>query len=124
MSRNAWRETSATVYTCGVDTSIFGALNPSRIVDISLYRTFLFSTRYLVVFSYAVDGEHFSGEFISPTEWKEGSIFPLKYDPKAPERNDRSVSSAARWAGVAIGVWMGLALVVGRYLQLHFPRPH
>jgi hypothetical protein len=50
----------------------------------------LFSGKYLIVFSYEVDGNHFNGEFLSSSERKEGSTFPLRYDPDDPEQTDRS----------------------------------
>lgn len=44
----------------------------------------LFSGRYLIVFSYSVDGNIYSGEFTSSEELKEGSTFPLTYDLTNP----------------------------------------
>jgi hypothetical protein len=85
MSNQEWIETTATVYSCGWEDT------PSRGF---MFRTLsgLFSGHYLIVFSYTVDGNHYSGEFTSEKEWQEGSTFAIKCDPQRPEKNDQSES--------------------------------
>jgi hypothetical protein len=104
MNRIDWAETTATVYSCGwEDTQGRGFLFHSL--------SGLFSGKFLIVFSYAVNGNHLSGEFTSSRKWKEGTTFPLKYNPQNPEENDRAnegggwLANAATWAG-------GIAIVV------------
>lgn len=103
MDNQEWIETTATVYSCGwEDTPVDGLL-----------RHRLFSVRsghYIVVFSYTVDGHHYSGEFTSLQEWKEGATFQIKYDFRNPEQNDRTndedgpLMTVLAWVG-------GIALV-------------
>ncbi|MGD0682073.1 MAG: hypothetical protein ABR990_08480 [Terracidiphilus sp.] len=82
MNHDDWADTTATIYSCGWEDT------PGRgFVLRSL--SGLFSGQYIIVFSYTIYGKYFSGEFTSYKEWKEGSTFPLKYNPQNPEETDR-----------------------------------
>ncbi|MGD0369892.1 MAG: hypothetical protein ABSA94_20760, partial [Acidobacteriaceae bacterium] len=103
MSRADWKETTATVYSCGWQET------PWRILDFGLLGD-LFSGRYLIVFSYSVDGANLSGEFTSSKELKEGSTFPLSYDSANPEKNDRNSGVDGSWFNFA--AWV-VAILLG-----------
>ncbi|HWE85117.1 MAG TPA: hypothetical protein VG267_09245 [Terracidiphilus sp.] len=98
MKSDVWTETTATVYSCGWEDEPF-----------RFSRVTLSSGRYLIVFSYEVDGSHYSGEFRSDSEWKEGSTFPIKYNPADANENDRADESAGPLVSVLIFV-LGVAV--------------
>jgi hypothetical protein len=70
----------------------------------------LFSGRYLIVFSYSVNGETYSGEFTSSDELKEGSRFALTYNSANPEENDRNSGVNGPWFNAA--AW-AVAILIG-----------
>jgi hypothetical protein len=86
MKHSTWNEATAKVYSCGVDCSLFGAFSIQNLKNVLLSRTFLFSPRYLIVFSYVVDEHQYSGEFLTPRGMTEGSTFSVRYDPNNPEK--------------------------------------
>ena len=103
MSRTDWKETTATVYSCGWQETPWRILNFGLLGD-------LFSGRYLIVFSYSVNGETHSGEFTSSKELEVGSTFPLRYDTNNPEKNDRNSGVDGPWFNLA--AWV-VAILVG-----------
>ena len=107
-----WRDSTATVYSCGVDGSIAGLFSKRHLSDLLLMRTFTWSPRYLIVFSYVVNGEHFSGEFISSPKMGERSTFPIRYDPQTPTENDANDFSAS-WAVLAYLTLAVFVVVLG-----------
>jgi hypothetical protein len=113
-----WRDSTATVYSCGVDGSIEGLFSKRHLGDLLLMRAFTWSTRYLIVFSYVVNGTYFSGEFISSTEMSEGSTFPIRYDPRSPAKNDSNDFSAG-WAVLGHLALAFSVLLMGHYLKSH-----
>lgn len=107
MSQEGWCETTATVYSCGWEETPGRFLTFHQLSD-------LFSGHYIVLYSYVVNGNHYSGEFKSSTEWQEGSSFQLKYNPQNPDETDRQEDSD-RPAMTFISWVVGIALV-GLYL--------
>ncbi len=103
MNRTDWKETTATVYSCGWQETPWRILNFRLLGD-------LFSGRYLIVFSYSVDGANLSGEFTSSDELKEGSTFSLSYDAANPEKNDRNTGVDGPWFNLA--AWV-VAILLG-----------
>jgi hypothetical protein len=77
MDKALWLETTATIYTCGWH-------------DTPWY--YLGSGNYIVVFSYKVNGDHYSGEYDDVTPATEGSQFSLRYNPDNPKENEKSVA--------------------------------
>jgi hypothetical protein len=103
MSRTDWKEATATVYSCGWQETPWRMLNFGVLGD-------LFSGRYLIVFSYSVNGGTYTGEFTSSAELKEGSTFPITYDSANPEKNDRNSGTDGPWFNVA--AWI-VAILLG-----------
>jgi hypothetical protein len=103
-----WPTTEATVYSCGWEGTPIDGLLSRRFSGI-------FSGHYIVVFAYEVNRNHFSGEFNSSSEWKDGSKFPLRYNPENPDENDREdeldspLIKIATWVGglalAALVIW-------------------
>jgi hypothetical protein len=99
---NEWPTTEATVYSCGWEgTPIDGMLSRKL--------SGAFSGHFVTVFSYEVNGNHYTGEFSASREWEEGSKFPLRYNPDNPDENNRNdeldspaVSAATFIAGLAL----------------------
>lgn len=108
MNQEAWRGATAAIYSCGWEDT------PWRVFS---FRSLggLFSGRYVVVYSYTVDGNHYSGEFYSSTEWEQGANLPILYNPENPEESgvDDGESPIAAAAGllfalllVGLGLWL------------------
>jgi hypothetical protein len=76
--QDGWIQTEAKVFTCGWRDAPYSAAKYGHTGD------------YLITFSYTVDGNYFSGEFLSSKELQEGESFPILYDPSNPERNSKS----------------------------------
>ena len=95
MNREDWLETTATVYSCGWEDT------PWKMFGGTQYLVGMFSGRYLIVFSYQIAGATYSGEFRSSVELKEGDTFPLRYDPRNPEKNDGGGQSSSLLSNIA-----------------------
>ncbi len=106
MNRDNWVETTAKVYSCGWEGTPERAFIFRAPGDLS-------SGQYLVVFGYEADGNHCSGEFKSSKEWKEGSTFPLKYNPEKPDENDRADQNDGPLATILS--WLAGAALVALY---------
>ena len=90
MDKALWPETTATIYTCGWQ-------------DTPWY--YLGSGNYLIVFSYTVNGDHYSGEYDDTVPATEGTQFSLRFNPDSPEENEKTVSmKRQRWLGVVTTV--------------------
>jgi hypothetical protein len=76
--QDGWIQTEAKVFTCGWRETPYRATEYGHAGD------------YLIVFSYTVDGNYFSGDFLSSKELQQGESFPILYDPSNPERNSKS----------------------------------
>jgi hypothetical protein len=108
MNQSEWPQTEATVYSCGWEATPVDGLLSRRFSGIA-------SGHYIVVFSYEVEGNHYSGEFNSSEVWKEGNTFSLHYNPENPEENDQEderdspLQTAAVWIGglalAALYIW-------------------
>ena len=91
MTYENWPVITATINSCDWE-------NPP-----SLAPSTLFVGHYYVVFSYVVDGNHYSGEFHSSRAWGKGTDLIILYNPQNPGESivcddDESQSEAAlRW---------------------------
>ncbi len=103
MKSDEWPQTQATIYSCGWEATPVDGLLSRRFSGIA-------SGHYVVVFSYEVGGNHYSGEFNSSNEWKEGSAFSIRYNPENPDENDRQDDSDSPFFTVVSWV-IGIALV-------------
>jgi hypothetical protein len=75
----------------------------------------------LITFAYSVRDETYTGILSSKDEVQKGDKFPIKYNPRNPEKNN-SIDSETNWVGAFSGIlWGGIALVlVGYYLWERF----
>ena len=114
MARTIWKETEATVYTCGVQHHADVGKIPTPVTGYS---------DYLVTFSYEINGEWYSGEFNSPNPREEGSTFLLRYDANNPAINehnrfDTPKGKVLTWA---IGIATAALLI---WLKYWWDHPH
>jgi len=72
MAYQDWAETTATIKSCDWE-------NPPSQTPSSL-----FIGHFTVAFSYAVDGNRYSGKFYSSREWEKGAEVPVLYNPESP----------------------------------------
>ena len=98
---DGWRTTLATVYTCGEwepesSWKLWGEGS---------------SSGHLVVFSYEVNGETYSGQFMG-SAMKPGDTFEIRYDPDDPNQNDTSMDSKRNKA-IMIAAAIGGMLLAG-----------
>ena len=102
MDRTLWLETRATIYTCGWQ-------------DTPWY--YFGSGNYIIVFSYTINGNHYSGEYDDVVPATEGSQFSLRYDPNNPEENEKSIEmKRGRWLTVAaLALVFAAFIIYGRY---------
>jgi hypothetical protein len=96
---DGWRTTPATVYTCGdweqgTSWKLWGKGS---------------SSGHLIVFSYKVNGETYSGEFMG-TAMKPGDTFEIRYDPDDPNQNDTSMDSKRSKASMIAAAAGGLLI--------------
>jgi hypothetical protein len=115
MSKRNWQQTEATVYTCGVQNEYQpGVVGGVGFID----------SEHLIVFSYEIDGEWYSGEFTSPSVRTEGSTFPLRYDANDPAHNEYSVTAAMDTLPVNILLYAGGAALAILYIWFRDFRHH
>ncbi|HEV2465004.1 MAG TPA: DUF3592 domain-containing protein [Acidobacteriaceae bacterium] len=112
MAKDNWLETTATVFTCGVEQHLHVGAMATRLEG-----------NYLVTFNYTVDGKWFSGEFRSNEEYKEGQPFTISYDPLNPSINSISVeeSNEKRWTILG---WAIAILVSGLWIWYDLSKAH
>lgn len=104
MARTNWKETEATVFTCGVQDHAASG---------KVYVPGTGPSDYLITFSYEIDGEWYSGEFNSNTPRERGEKFTLRYDPRHPENNDVSLTDRQNlWTNIMIGAICVIALII------------
>jgi len=91
-----WLETEAQVTACKYQFARMNTL------------TFGISTDrgpFLITFSYYAHGRSYTDEFTSPTYMEQGSLFPVTYNPLAPQQNSKSAAvSTASTPLFAIGI--------------------
>jgi len=98
MDKTLWLETTAAIYTCGWQ-------------DTPWY--YLGSGNYIIVFSYKVNGDHYSGEYSDVVPATEGSQFSLRYNPDNPEENEKSAAmNRQRWLIAVASVVLAVALAI------------
>jgi hypothetical protein len=106
MNTSEWKETEATVFTCGWQDKFSAGATGLR-PDGS----------YLITFSYEVGGSWYSGEFLNGSALVEGSRFSLRYDPDRPERNEKNLEARrSRWFSVVIAIVLGAAWLFYEWL--------
>lgn len=108
--RSNWKQTEATVYTCGVQSNYEPGLGASGI-----------DSKYLIVFSYEVDGERYSGEYTSSSPVAEKSSFSLRYDADNPEHNQYSLRDAMNSLPFKIAAY---AALIGAVVLYEWFRDH
>jgi hypothetical protein len=115
MSKSDWKETVATVFTCGVQEKAMPGKLPLPGFGYS---------EYLITFSYEIDRQWYSGEFTSTTPRVEGSTFTLKYDRNRPDRNEYSLSKAfdSLWGNIIM--WAAAMVIAGVYIWFREFRHH
>jgi hypothetical protein len=99
---SAWPEVLATVIECRYD---FGA---GRALAFGIPT----SKHFLIRYNYFANGEFHSGEFTSARPIPQGHLFPIHYDPDAPNEHKHAVSTASgkRNPILAIAVFGSLML--------------
>ena len=78
--RDAWPKAMATVTACKYQ---FGAGQ-------ALAFGMPLSRRFLISFNYFVGGDLLTGQFRAAKAMPQGTLFPLAYNPDAPQENERS----------------------------------
>ncbi len=101
--RADWPEAMATVTECRYDV---GALR-------SMAFGLPTSRRFVITFNYWADGELRDGEYRSAKAIPQGTLFPIRYDPAAPEQHDQHVA-----AFPARGILVGIGLLGSVVLML------
>jgi hypothetical protein len=115
MSKGDWKETEATVFTCGVQEKAMPGKLPIPGFGYS---------EYLITFSYEIDGQWYSGEFTSTTPRDEGSAFTLKYDSNSPNRNEYSLDKALNSLWSNIVTWLAAISIAAVYIWFRVYRHH
>ena len=108
LRRRNWKETEATVYTVGAQSEYV----PRGFVQ----------SEYLIVFSYEIDGQWYSGEYTSMSARTAGSKFMLKYDADDPSHNQYSVNSAMNTLPFKIVFYTAL-VALGGFIAWYMDRP-
>ena len=81
--RRNWKQTEATVFTCGIQNEYTPGAGGGYV-----------DSEYLIVFSYEIGGQWYSGEYTTNTSVPEKSTFPLRYDADDPAYNQYSLDDA------------------------------
>lgn len=110
MSKTVWKQTEATVFTCGWQSKY----SPHG-TDIG---------QNLITFSYEIDGNWYSGEFHSLTTRDEGSKFTLRYDANNPEHTEYSLDKALNSSLATIIGWVAAIAAVALYVWFRDFRHH
>jgi hypothetical protein len=93
---SGWIETTATVVSCNYQ---FARMNTFRLGVHS-------GEKYRIAFDYVAHGQTYSDEFQSAVAIPQNEQFSIRYNPLAPQQNDRSsgVGSVGRAPLLALGV--------------------
>ena len=90
-----WLETQAEVVACKYESGARQALAfgiPA-------------GKHFLITFTYRAHGKTYTDEFTSPTYLEQGAIFPISYNPFAPQQNSKSAATpTTRTPLFAIGI--------------------
>ena len=106
-----WIETQATVTRC---TYQFARMN-TLTFGLSLSKG-----PFCISFTYYAHGKTYDDVFTSPTYLEQGSIFPLSYNPLAPQQNTKSGSASVTGIplfGAAIAGSVVLSLLCFAFLR-------
>jgi hypothetical protein len=108
-AKPVWQETHASVTACKYEFSRMNTLTFGIPAD---------RNHFLITFTYYAHGKAYTDEFTSPTYREQGEIFPVSYNPLAPQENSMSAATAATKTPLfAIGiagsiilslVWLGM----------------
>ena len=95
-SAAAWPQAVATVTSCTYQ------LGAGRALAFGLPT----SRHFLIAFNYFVDDNLYTGQFSSSKAIPQSSLFPVRYNPEAPQENSRSDLSAVstRAPGLVVGI--------------------
>jgi len=101
--QSGWPEVLATVTECKYDVGAGRAL------------AFGIPTRkhFLIHYNYFADGEFHSGELRSAKPMPQGHLFPIRYDPDAPNHHKHAVSTSSgnRNQTLVIGIFGSFILL-------------
>ena len=104
-----WLETQATVVTCTYQFARMNTLTFGLSMDKGPFR---------ISFSYYAHGTTYEDVFTSPTYLEQGAVFPITYNPLAPQQNSKSASAPVTGMplfGIAVAGSVVLSLI---YLTL------
>lgn len=90
-----WPQTTAHVTSCTYRFSRMNTLTLGIPTD---------RNRFVIGFTYDVDGESYTGEFTSPKYIEQGHVFSIGYDPLHPEQNTKSANAPGKATLFGIGV--------------------
>jgi hypothetical protein len=104
VAKPSWLETEARVTACKYQPSRINTLTLGIPTD---------NNHFLITFTYYVHRKTYTDEFTSPTYLEQGMIFPLAFNPLAPEQNSKSASTPTTGtplftAGIAASVILSL----------------
>jgi hypothetical protein len=111
MTYENWHVLTATIDSCDWEAPLSHTPSP------------LFVGHFIVAFSYAVDGNRYSGEFRSLHEWEKGTDITILYNPQNPgecvamtgeEKSERRRTLIIA-AIIIVAVWI-LALSIGWFI--------
>jgi len=91
----SWQETQARVTACKYEFAAPTTLSLGIPSD----------KHFLITFTYYAHAKTYTGEFASPTYLEQGALFPITYNPLAPQQNSKSASApTTRTPLFAIGI--------------------
>ena len=98
--RDTWPKAMATVISCTYEFGAGRALAFGAPME----------KHFRIAFNYWANGEIHAGEFSSARAVQQGTLFPVSYNPEAPQEHDHNESSPARGLLVVVGVFGSLLL--------------
>jgi hypothetical protein len=91
-----WLETHARVTACKYQFARLNTLTLGIAAD---------PNQFLISFTYYAHAKTYTGQFTSPTYLAQDALFPITYNPLAPQQNSKSASSpTTRTPLFAIGI--------------------
>jgi hypothetical protein len=108
LAKPPWLETEAKVTACKYQASRINTLTLGIPTD---------KNHFLITFTYYVHRKPYTDEFTSPTYLEQGAIFPIAYNPLAPQQNSKSTSTPTTGTqlltvGIAASVILSLIWLV------------
>ncbi|WP_213805953.1 hypothetical protein [Granulicella sp. dw_53] len=84
--RRPWLETEARVTSCEYQFARMNTLTLGIPTN---------TNPFLITFTYYAHAKTYTDQFTSPTYLEQGALFPISYNPLAPQQNNKSTNSPA-----------------------------